>query len=67
MSDKGSARIWVLAVIAISLGGFGYYLYSKSDTEPVEELVEIEVSSVEEVEDLPEAHNGAVVHEALVF
>ena len=54
MSDKGSARIWLLAVLAVALGGFGYYLYSASDSDVGEEQVEIDAASVEGIENRPE-------------
>ncbi|HIJ20104.1 MAG TPA: hypothetical protein HPP58_03560, partial [Deltaproteobacteria bacterium] len=53
MSDKGSARIWLLAVLAVVVGGFGYYLYSVNYSDTAKEQASVEVVSVEEVQGQP--------------
>jgi len=53
MSDKGSARIWLLAVLAVAVAVFGYYLYSVKGFDEAKEQVDVEVVSVEEVEVQP--------------
>ena len=53
MSDKRSSRIWLLAVLAVVVGGFGYYLYSVNFSDTAKEQVGVEVVSVEEVQRQP--------------
>ncbi len=47
MSDKGSVRIWLLVVLAVALGGVGYYLYSLSRSGNAKEEAAVEVVAVE--------------------
>ncbi len=54
MGEKGFARIWLLAVLAVVGSAFGYYLYSVSDSDPAKEQENVEVVAVEEVQAPPE-------------
>ena len=48
MSDKGSVRIWLLVVLAVALGGVGYFLYSVSHSNQAKKEAAVEVAVVEE-------------------